>query len=432
MGGRTPPIESDYNARLLRPPDPRAANVVTPLSNKRVRPPLLPSPAFFDAGGPLNWHKLSIGSTLLLAMSFGTAFGIGQQGRSADVEHQADVEQVSRWYREFRREMPTESVERLERWVQDHPKDGESLFLLSRVNVPLARRKDPEATRRCLDSLQRAAAVKHSAAMAELGYLMIVGEGVPKDVPAGVELIRAALRENSGQGHLIYGSVCLLGLDGEPPRQDEAIEHLRIAVEKGTPKALAALWLAYERTGRGGEHIDLLRKGAESGDPQAQAFLARLHTQGRYVDGDPKQAELWARRSAELGEPQYQRALAEIYLGLGSSKGTLQAQQWLKLADEGGDMTARYLLGIGYVNGAGRPDGAPELGLKMVREAAEAGVAEAEGALGDQYLLGLMIERDLKEARRWHEKAAAHGRKQSRQTLQWMQYAEQRTAKADN
>jgi TPR repeat protein len=211
-------------------------------------------------------------------------------------------------------------------------------------------------------------------------------------------------------------------LDGGEPKWEEAIQHLTFAAEHGLVRAWLPLWLSYKATGRGREKFDVLRKGAQGGDTAAQLRLFKCYANGELVPRDEREAEHWGVLAAEGGNPEYQRLLAEFYIARQAPRRNTEAGRWLNSAYAAGDKKAAYLLGIGYLNEAGKPGADPQTGLRLLREAADAGVADAEEFLAGQYLMGVFVERDVKEARRWLKKAGAHGSVTAKSELRWLDF----------
>jgi TPR repeat protein len=73
-----------------------------------------------------------------------------------------------------------------------------------------------------------------------------------------------------------------------------------------------------------------------------------------------------------------------------------------------GDATGRYLFGLLKIDGIGTPAD-PEAGVKLVVEAAEGGLPEAQARLGRMYLRGEAVKNDPATAATWFERAAQGG-----------------------
>ena len=80
----------------------------------------------------------------------------------------------------------------------------------------------------------------------------------------------------------------------------------------------------------------------------------------------------------------------------------------LRQAAEAGDADAQYNLGVRYVNGEGTPQDFGEA-YRWYQLAAEQGHAMAQAALGGMYFLGRGILKDDLEAVRWFRRAAEQG-----------------------
>jgi len=73
-----------------------------------------------------------------------------------------------------------------------------------------------------------------------------------------------------------------------------------------------------------------------------------------------------------------------------------------------GDLTGRYLVGLLTIDGIGTAPNA-DTGLKLVREAADGGLAAAQARLGRMYLRGDVVPKDPAAAADWFERAASGG-----------------------
>jgi len=69
------------------------------------------------------------------------------------------------------------------------------------------------------------------------------------------------------------------------------------------------------------------------------------------------------------------------------------------------DPLTTYRLGKFYINGIGVEED-PDEGIRLVKESAESGLAEAQNELGRYYDAGEIVEQDLGEAFKWFSKAA--------------------------
>lgn len=171
-----------------------------------------------------------------------------------------------------------------------------------------------------------------------------------------------------------------------------------------------------------------LQKKADSGDPSAEFALAKAYESGNGVRQNPEQAAIWYRKAAEQGNAKAQNSLGVLYwLGDGVERDKKQAVEWYRKAARQGDASAMFNLGAAYYNGegvaasdmlayawfllsseAGSPSGQDaakrsqgEHGPEMFKEACL--------TIGQMYLMGEDLPRDLRLAAGWYRKAAERG-----------------------
>lgn len=126
----------------------------------------------------------------------------------------------------------------------------------------------------------------------------------------------------------------------------------------------------------------LYRKAAEQGLAEAQSKLAGSYHAGWGVNKDPKQEFYWLGKAAEQGDPVSQGGLARrYYFGDGTPQNYQQALIWfLKVANRGD--VASYPLG-------------------------EYSRSDAQFLLGTMFEKGHGVRKDLVEAHKWYNIAAA-------------------------
>lgn len=85
-----------------------------------------------------------------------------------------------------------------------------------------------------------------------------------------------------------------------------------------------------------------IRKAAEQGHPEAQAFLGEFFATGKGVTQDYREATKWYRKAAEQGYLRAQIALGKLYTeGQGVIQDFVQADAWFNLAASQGFEKAR-------------------------------------------------------------------------------------------
>jgi hypothetical protein len=142
---------------------------------------------------------------------------------------------------------------------------------------------------------------------------------------------------------------------------------------------------------------------AESENPEAQYWLARIYDAGRLLPKDAQKSVHWYQKSAEQGY-----APAEYFLCLmQANREDLESERCMWRAAEKGVPEAQFWIGVAYDRqqfGIGDKQGA----IKWFKQAAEHGYVDAEVALGRCYEDGDGVEENYALAAEWYRKAAEH------------------------
>ena len=102
------------------------------------------------------------------------------------------------------------------------------------------------------------------------------------------------------------------------------------------------------------EDIKTLIKDAEGGNPEAQAAIGYLYSEGIDVPLDYVEAVKWFRMAAEQGNAKAQYNLGVSYAnGQGVPQDYAEAGKWYLKSAEQGNTYAQYNLGVSYINGQG-------------------------------------------------------------------------------
>ena len=191
-----------------------------------------------------------------------------------------------------------------------------------------------------------------------------------------------------------------------------------------------------------------LRQLADSGNREAQLWLAGCYEYGVGAAKDLALAMDWYRKAAEQGSIPAQKRLAELETP-GYRKGSTPAQfssdekvaaqkaakRWyeeylneknkqkaviyLVKAAEMDYAQAQYKLGWCYYLGKGVPMDKTQA-IEWYRKAADQGYAEAQCELGWRYLCGCGIPKDVAQAAKWYQKAADQGNGDAKRALRKM------------
>lgn len=152
------------------------------------------------------------------------------------------------------------------------------------------------------------------------------------------------------------------------------------------------------------------RIAAEKGDARAMNDLAAMLLDGLGVDArDPAQAQTLFARAGDAGYPGGHRMAAEI--ALSGAAGTADRELGLRLmrqAAQAGDALAQFRLSS-LLGAAARRSQDMDEPVAWLRRAAQGGQAMAADQLGLLSVTGLGVPQDLAAARQWFEQAAAAG-----------------------
>jgi TPR repeat protein len=165
---------------------------------------------------------------------------------------------------------------------------------------------------------------------------------------------------------------------------------------------------AYFRSDYQAAIVDI-KKAAEGGHSEAQAYLGGMNDRGQGVPINAAEAVKWFRKSAEQGNAAGQVGLGSMYrLGIGVPENAAEAVKWFRKSAEQGNAGGQINLASMYANGQGINKNVVEA-VRWLRKAAEQGNAYAQANLGAMYGKGEGVTSDDKEAVKWLRKAAEQG-----------------------
>lgn len=252
-----------------------------------------------------------------------------------------------------------------------------------------------DLTERAAEYYTRAAAQGSSLAQRRLGNIY---EQRAEDAPDAVErqsFLRVArdwYRQASDQGNA-QAALALAGLVrhglGGPADPARALELYTLAAEAGLPGADRELGLLLMQQNRFDEAIVWILEAAEVGDPNAQAVLSELYLLGIAVEQSDSSSLHWLEQAAAAGHMSAQRDLAARYWsGVGVPQDRDRAFSLLQAAADGGNVTAQIDLGWMNYRGLGIP---VDYGLarQYFNAAAEAGSPEGQYRLAEMIQLSL-------------------------------------------
>jgi TPR repeat protein len=192
-----------------------------------------------------------------------------------------------------------------------------------------------------------------------------------------------------------------------------AAEILQRLADGGDARAQTALATLLESGAAGDTDpstpLELLRRAAAQGLPEAILELGNRHYRGDGMPLDLVAAVSWWRRAAERGS-----ARAAFNLGLAYAKGIgvaiddEQARSWFTEAANGGVAGAWFALGVTQLRAA---SGSSEYAAACTSflNAANADLVSAQYNLGAMYELGIACRSNRERALQWYRRAAAAG-----------------------
>lgn len=156
------------------------------------------------------------------------------------------------------------------------------------------------------------------------------------------------------------------------------------------------------------EDINFLQDAALHGDAQAQAALGDIYARGELRTMDWTMAKRWYEEAANHGNTYAQYMLGLIYqLGLTGPTNASLANQWYTRADAHSNSARAKRMVAQFFADYNNTHYNPEQAFRWYEAAAIAGDVEAQDTMGDIYLSGQWVEKDVLSAVKWFGKAAA-------------------------
>jgi len=283
--------------------------------------------------------------------------------------------------------------------------------------VPINSEQSPPSTRTKTlpDSPAEILALANSGrvdAQRYYGWLLLKGEGVPKDIEQGCKWVLKAAEAGDAEAQTTVSSLYREGV-GFTKNIDEATKWMKLAAEQGSPLAEHMMGVACFR----GEGVpkDLKEaekwwaRSAQQGCDVAKAALAELHSTSKDFinpEGDKIQQII---HKAEQGDPVAQKDLAMAMLrGIGVPLDPQKAIELFKSSAEHGNAESQKLVGLAYQEGNIVPKDMTQC-LYWLKKAAEQGDILCQNAIGNIYWTGDGAEKNPNEAYKWYKKAALKG-----------------------
>lgn len=171
-------------------------------------------------------------------------------------------------------------------------------------------------------------------------------------------------------------------------------------------------------SGVSAEDIELLKKAAAAGNPEAQHQLGMLYANGTGVALDYSQAFEWVEKAASQNHPQALRTLAWLYAnGFGIEQNDEKAQQLILQLAEAGDAKDQYFLASLYHSGlyGMKPDSKQM--IHWYYQSAQQHYARAQYALAKIIMKGVDIAPNDEMVFQWLSLASINGHEKAGEEL---------------
>ncbi|MFN0262327.1 tetratricopeptide repeat protein [Tepidamorphus sp. 3E244] len=214
----------------------------------------------------------------------------------------------------------------------------------------------------------QAAANGHVPAQAQLGLMLIAGEGTDRDAAKGFALVEAAAARQDPFSIAMLGELTMRGI-ATARDESEAKTLFHKAAALGSPIGMQRLGETLSAQNGGAEvdadALDWLNKAVSAGAPTAHYTIGTFHRDGRVVEKNPS-----------------------------------TALSHFRLAAMAGDARALYEVGASYLNGRGVQADQRE-GVSWMRRAAEAGMTDSYYSLAYAHAFGRGADRNPQQAARY-------------------------------
>ncbi len=193
----------------------------------------------------------------------------------------------------------------------------------------------------------------------------------------------------------------------------EALSQAENLASRGNPKAAALAGSIYEQnlidTATPEAAVRWYRRAVTGGNTDAMLGLARLGM-ARKGGSTPGEALAMLQRAAANGRKDALAPLGDLFLsGAAGPKDRTRAANIYAQAASYGDADAAYAAGILYADGDPDPMDDPLKAIGYLRQAAQAGRADASADYGLMLYQGRGVARDVKGAAQWFKTAAEGG-----------------------
>lgn len=253
-----------------------------------------------------------------------------------------------------------------------------------------------------------------------LGIEYLYGGSSPKDIDQAKHWLILAAQQGHTEAQRNLGSLFAYEL-GSTPDYIEALKWFRLSVENGNTVAKVDLGYLYEN-GYGveqdySEAYKWYELGATEGNLIAMHNLGLLYANGRGTERSARRAYEWFLKAAELGNLRAQIDVGLAYeRGMGVRQDFIHALNWYQLAADQGSPIAQHNIGLLFANGHG-VEVDEFVAIEWFYKAANQNYPHAQAAIGFSFQEGKGVKKDAREAVRWYRLAAKQGNRYAMKNL---------------
>ena len=255
-----------------------------------------------------------------------------------------------RGYSYYAQELPVSALRDFNRALEFSPNNPVVLFMVGRAHYEgLGTKPDPALG---VDLFQRSADAGHEGASAYLGFALLQGNGITKDLPRARSLLSVVAEEKDDAFAMVQMARSYRQEVTDSPDPTLAEQWYQRAFAAGEANAFVALAYMYSNgefelgeVAANERSFSLLKQAMDAGAESAYARLAYAYLSGigTAVNYD-KAFELYT-AGAELGQVQSYAGIAHMFeAGLGRSIDLQQAESWYMRGIEAGDEYAHSAL----------------------------------------------------------------------------------------
>jgi len=250
----------------------------------------------------------------------------------------------------------------------------------------------------------------------ELGLMYFRGTGVPGDMVQAFNWIKSAAEEENSNAQIKLGLMYLNG-DGCVKNFVKATEWFQKSALLGDAYGHGDfLWNSMNDstfTDSPYNPIEFALREAEKGDVDAQRIIGAMYLNGDGIESDLTKGFEWTQKAAVQGDSSAQNNLGNYYRNKQNESG--KAIDWYQNAVAQRNAYAEYNLGRMLKNGLEITtkvidvDGLNKSAIDWLKSSSEKGDSRAQKKLGDIYLSGEGIQKDLNKSFELYRKAALQG-----------------------